>query len=129
MLEAAAQYQFVRQVVTPFDVTGWRLAANAVRLVATDGRADGKPQTPTSPPLQQPRGCPGAVVARDCSALKAVNIRPGRSGTKGVARMALPLGRRGPRKTQEKTRTVAPGGRAERLPANIVLLSDYGARC
>ena len=43
MLEAAAQYQLVRQVGTPFDVGGWRLAANSVRLVAADGRADGKP--------------------------------------------------------------------------------------
>jgi Lhr-like helicase len=43
LLEAAAQYQLVRQVATPFDVSGWRLAANAVRLVAADGRADGKP--------------------------------------------------------------------------------------
>ena len=42
LLEAAAQYQLVRQVATPFDVDGWRLAANAVRLVASDGRADGK---------------------------------------------------------------------------------------
>ena len=43
LLEAAAQYQLVRQVGTPFDVGGWRLAANSVRLVAADGRADGKP--------------------------------------------------------------------------------------
>lgn len=43
LLEAAAQYQLVRQVATPFDVNGWRLAANAIRLVAADGRADGKP--------------------------------------------------------------------------------------
>ena len=46
LLQAAAQYQLVRQVVTPFDVTGWRLAANAVRLVAADGRADGKRTNP-----------------------------------------------------------------------------------
>jgi hypothetical protein len=43
LLEAAAQYQLVRKVATPFDVDGWRLAANAVRLVAADGRTDGKP--------------------------------------------------------------------------------------
>jgi Lhr-like helicase len=43
LLEAAAQYQLVRQVATPFDVDGWRLAANAVRLVASEGRDDGKP--------------------------------------------------------------------------------------
>ena len=42
LLEAAAQYQLVRKVATPFDVTGWRLAANAVRLVAGTGRADGR---------------------------------------------------------------------------------------
>jgi hypothetical protein len=42
LLAAAAEYQLVRQVPTPFDVTGWRLAANAVRLVAADGRSDRK---------------------------------------------------------------------------------------
>jgi Lhr-like helicase len=42
LLEAAAQYQLVRQVATPFDVSGWRLAANAVRLTAADGRGNGK---------------------------------------------------------------------------------------
>ena len=46
LLEAAAQYQLVRQVATTFDVDGWRLAANAVRLVAGEGRADGKPTNP-----------------------------------------------------------------------------------
>jgi Lhr-like helicase len=35
-----------RQVTTPFDVDGWRLAANAVRLVATDGRSDGRTPNP-----------------------------------------------------------------------------------
>jgi Lhr-like helicase len=43
LLAAAAEYQLVRQVATPFDVPGWRLAANAVRLVPADGRTDGKP--------------------------------------------------------------------------------------
>jgi MrfA Zn-binding domain/Helicase conserved C-terminal domain len=42
LLGAAAEYQLVRQVSTPFDVTGWRLAANAVRLVTAEERADGK---------------------------------------------------------------------------------------
>ncbi|HET6378716.1 MAG TPA: DEAD/DEAH box helicase [Methylocella sp.] len=46
LLQAAAQYQLVRQVATPFDVTGWRLAANAVRLIASDGRADVKRTNP-----------------------------------------------------------------------------------
>jgi Lhr-like helicase len=46
LLDAAAQYQLVRQVATPFDVTGWRLAANALRLVAADGRDDGKRTNP-----------------------------------------------------------------------------------
>jgi hypothetical protein len=32
LLAAAAQYQLVRSVATSFDVEGWRLAANAVRL-------------------------------------------------------------------------------------------------
>lgn len=42
LLEAAAEYQIVRRVATPFDVDGWRLAANAVRLVSGQGRSDGK---------------------------------------------------------------------------------------
>jgi Lhr-like helicase len=43
LLGAAAQYDLVRQVPTNFDVDGWRLSANAVRLVTGDGRADAKP--------------------------------------------------------------------------------------
>jgi Lhr-like helicase len=42
LLEAAEKYQLVRRVGTPFDVDGWRLAANALRLVPAKGRADGK---------------------------------------------------------------------------------------
>lgn len=43
LLTAATSYQLVRQVSTSFDVDGWRLAANAVRLVASVGRPDGRP--------------------------------------------------------------------------------------
>ena len=43
LLSAAAEYQLVRRVATPFDVDGWRLAANAIRLVPRQGRSDGKP--------------------------------------------------------------------------------------
>jgi hypothetical protein len=39
-------YQLVRQVSTSFDVDGWRLAANAVQLVASEGRPDGRPPNP-----------------------------------------------------------------------------------
>lgn len=46
LLAAAAQYGLVRQVSTNFDVEGWRLAANAVRLVTADGRADGRTPNP-----------------------------------------------------------------------------------
>lgn len=42
LLSAAAEFQLVRQVATPFDVDGWRLAANAVRLVPSQGRSDGR---------------------------------------------------------------------------------------
>jgi hypothetical protein len=42
LLSAASEYQLVRRVATPFDVDGWRLAANAIRLVSAGGRADGK---------------------------------------------------------------------------------------
>lgn len=42
LLEAAENYQLVRRVSTLFDVDGWRLAANALRLVPAEGRADGK---------------------------------------------------------------------------------------
>ena len=46
LLAAAAQYQLVRQVPTAFDVDGWRLAANAVRLVVGEGRPDGRAANP-----------------------------------------------------------------------------------
>lgn len=42
LLAAAASYEMVRAVGTSFDVEGWRLAANAIRLVEADGRADGR---------------------------------------------------------------------------------------
>src|SRR5262249_18513528 len=42
LLTAAASYQLVRSVSTAFDVEGWRLAANAVRLVLAEGRSDGR---------------------------------------------------------------------------------------
>jgi superfamily II DNA/RNA helicase len=43
LLTAAANYQLVRPTSTSFDVDGWRLGANALRLVAAEGRADGRP--------------------------------------------------------------------------------------
>ena len=46
LLAAAANYQLVRQVSTSFDVDGWRLAANALRLVAAEGRTDGRLANP-----------------------------------------------------------------------------------
>ncbi|MEX0757947.1 MAG: helicase-related protein, partial [Tistlia sp.] len=42
LLQAAERFQIVRSVNTVYDAPGWRLAANAVRLVPADGRADGK---------------------------------------------------------------------------------------
>ena len=41
LLTAAASYEMVRAVGTSFDVEGWRLAANAIRLVEAEGRPDG----------------------------------------------------------------------------------------
>lgn len=46
LLKAAASYEMVRPVSTSFDVDGWRLAANALRLFEGDGRADGRPANP-----------------------------------------------------------------------------------
>lgn len=46
LLDAAEDYGLVRRVGTVFDVDGWRLAANAVRLVPAKGRADGKRTNP-----------------------------------------------------------------------------------
>jgi hypothetical protein len=42
LLTAAASYEMVRAVATSFDVEGWRLAANAIRLVEAEGRSDGR---------------------------------------------------------------------------------------
>lgn len=38
LVKAAESYQIIRSVSTSFDVSGWRLAANAIRFVAGDGR-------------------------------------------------------------------------------------------
>jgi hypothetical protein len=42
LLTAAASYEMVRAVGTGFDIEGWRLAANAIRLVEAEGRPDGR---------------------------------------------------------------------------------------
>jgi hypothetical protein len=42
LLTAAASYEMVRAVGTSFDVEGWRIAANAIRLVEAEGRSDGR---------------------------------------------------------------------------------------
>jgi hypothetical protein len=43
LLEIAERYQLVRRVPTTFDIDGWRLEANAIRLVEGTGRDDAKP--------------------------------------------------------------------------------------
>lgn len=43
LLEIAERYQLVRRVPTTFDREGWRLEANAVRLMPGTGRNDDKP--------------------------------------------------------------------------------------
>ncbi len=43
LLEITERYQLVRRVPTTFDADGWRLEANAVRLIAGSGRIDSKP--------------------------------------------------------------------------------------
>jgi hypothetical protein len=42
LLNAAATYGLVANVATIFDVDGWRLKANAIRLIAGDGMVDGR---------------------------------------------------------------------------------------
>jgi Lhr-like helicase len=43
LIDVAERYQLVRRVPTTFDVDGWRLAANAVRLVPGSGSSNGRP--------------------------------------------------------------------------------------
>ncbi len=43
LLAIAEHYQLVRRVPTTFDMDGWRLEANAIRLVEGNGREDAKP--------------------------------------------------------------------------------------
>jgi Lhr-like helicase len=43
LIGIAVSYQLVRAVPTSFDLDGWRLEANAVRLVAGSGRGGGRP--------------------------------------------------------------------------------------
>jgi hypothetical protein len=42
LLKAGAQYGLVSNVATAFDVEGWRLKANAIRLFAGEGSVDGR---------------------------------------------------------------------------------------
>ena len=46
LLAAAADYQLVVQVDTGFDMPGWRLSANALRLMPGIGRSDGQRANP-----------------------------------------------------------------------------------
>ena len=46
LLKAAGSYQMVRPVSTSFDVEGWRLAANALRLLEGEGRPDERGANP-----------------------------------------------------------------------------------
>lgn len=46
LLAAAASYEMVRAVPTAFDVDGWRLAANAIRIVEAEGRSDRRAPNP-----------------------------------------------------------------------------------
>lgn len=46
LLQAASEYQLVLAVETGFDMPGWRLAPNALRLLPTDARADGRRANP-----------------------------------------------------------------------------------
>lgn len=43
LLDIAERYQLVRRVPTTFDLEGWRLEANAIRLIEGQGREDAKP--------------------------------------------------------------------------------------
>ncbi len=43
LLEAAGKYQLIRQVATSFNVPGWQLASNAVRLVAGQPKESANP--------------------------------------------------------------------------------------
>src|SRR5262249_17318898 len=46
LLKAAASYEMARSVSTSFDVDGWRLAANALRLFEGDGRPENRAVNP-----------------------------------------------------------------------------------
>lgn len=46
LLQAASEYQLVLAVETGFDMPGWRLAPNALRLLSNDERADGRRANP-----------------------------------------------------------------------------------
>jgi hypothetical protein len=94
LLAAADTYGLVKKVQTSFDVDGWRLAANAVRLVAADGRADGRAANPYFTQLYRSWRMRSRAEAKVCSGLKAAStarrsIRTdgnGASGASGGAR-------------------------------------------
>ena len=62
LLEAAGSYQMVRPVSTSFDVDGWRLAANALRLLEGEGRPDGRSPNSYFVSLSNTRGFIGKWI-------------------------------------------------------------------
>lgn len=86
LLTIAEKYQLVRSVPTSFDVDGWRLAANAVRLVRGSGRADGRPANPYFVSCMRLSRVRLRKGARGCLDSRAAStpLRSNRSGANGA---------------------------------------------
>ena len=92
LLERSRNINLSVEVPTSFDVDGWRLAANAVRLVPAEGRPDGSRQPLFCRTLQALWLTLSRAVAKHCSGSRARAYSASRSGPTRMARMAISLG-------------------------------------
>ena len=114
-------------LATSFDKQGWQIAANAVRFVAGEGREDGRDANRYFVSLYE-------TLADALLRWRRGSVWPGRQGTHSagrsgaarMARMAFPLGQRGPGPAGGSETRFAPSRRARRFPARTVLLANHG---
>jgi hypothetical protein len=112
LLEAAETYQLVRRVPTRFDVEGWRLAANAVRLLSAEGRVDGRDPNPYFVALYRALSrsialwpTPSPAAAKACSALRRGRTPPRSIRCSGNGANGASAGGRTSRKRSRRTKT------------------------
>ena len=129
LLAAAAEYGLVRSVATASTLTGWRLAANAVRLVASGRPCRRQAANPYfAELLSHARRC---ACERRRRLVRPRGPRAHRAGGSGRREWREWRFRWGDEDRDESRREEggdAPCRGAQRLPAGAVLLADDGAR-